>query len=334
MRGKWILLAAAVILVAIAAGALTRLRNSAADKNTVSLPPPAQTPSNSVGAELNLTGVIRAQRTVSVNAEIEGTIELFSAEIGQDVFEGQMVARIGNPGLENAQQLAIEAVAAIQNRVSGIESSIIAARLESSRARADATRAKLEYDRTQKVAERQHLLNREGATPRLVFEKAQNEFANSKAEFGSLDELARQSEERITKLLGDLDRARKLLSEKSDDLEEAKTEMGASEVLAPVDGLLTARKKQVGDHVALDDAAILEIAIDLGLLEVTIEPKPEALARIKAGQEALISVAELAVDGMQGEVAEIQRNLVIVRFSSPDPAVKPAMTAGVRIKIE
>jgi membrane fusion protein (multidrug efflux system) len=335
MRGKWFLLAAAAVLIAIAAGALSRWRNGASPQAALPQTPVSPAPAPAPGGSfLTLSGPIHAQKTVPVNAELEGKIEAFSVEIGQDVFEGQMLARIGNPGLESAQQLAAEAVETIQSRVNTIESSILSGRLESSRARADASRAKAEYERTQKVADRQQLLHREGATPRLAFERAQAEFARAQAEFASLDELARQAEGRITRLLADLDRARKLLTEKSEELEEAKTEMGASEVLAPVDGLLVARRKQVGDMVALDEPAILDIAIDLALLEVTLEPKPEELARIKAGQEAVVSVAELAIDGMPGEVAEIRGNQVIVSFASPDPSVKPAMTAGVRIKIE
>ncbi len=335
MRGKWILLSAAVILIAIAGGALTGLWNSpVSTKDAPAAPAPSGIPATPESLELSLTGPIRAQKTVPVNVELEGKIESFAVEVGQEVFEGQMLARIGNPGLENAQQLAIEAVASLQDRVNGIESSIIAGRLESSRARADASRAKLEYDRTQRIAERQQMLQKEGATPRLTFEKAQNEFGLAKVEFSSLDERARQSEERITRLLADLDRAKKMLREKSDDLEQAKTEMGASEVLAPVDGLVVTRRKQVGEQVALDDPAILDIAVDLGLLEVALEPKPEELARIKAGQQALVSVAEMAVEGMPGEVAAIKGNIVIVHFSSADPAVKPTMTGSVRIKIE
>lgn len=334
MHGKWLLAGAAIVLAAIAAGALSRLRKPApapAAAAAAAAVPAAPIPG---GGELGFSGPVRAQKTVPVKAEVEGRIEAFAAEIGQEVFEGQMLARIGNPGLETARDMATEAVRGIEERVSSIEASIGAARLEASRARADSVRSRAEFDRAKRLAERQQMLQKEGATPRLVYEKAQKEFGSAQSEFQSLDEIARQAEGRVTRLLADLDRAKKTLADKSDELEEAKTNAGASEVLSPVDGLLVARKKEVNDQVTLDAPEILEVAVDLSQLEVAVEPKPEELARIKAGQPAQVVVSELGMEPMPAEVAELKGNTVIVRFTSPDPAVKPGMTAGVRIKIE
>ena len=58
-----------------------------------------------------------------------------------------------------------------------------------------------------------------GATPRLVFEKAQNEYTALEAESKKLDLVSSSADERITSVQRELDAARKLLQGKSEDLE-------------------------------------------------------------------------------------------------------------------
>src|SRR5512142_1832836 len=120
MRGKWLLISIAAVAVGVGAGALSlRYRRAA---------PPA--PASNPGAlliqrnEITLSGAIRPQHVVAVGAEVEGNIDAFLADVGDEVFEGQVLARIGSAGLESSREQASAAVDSAQQQVAAAESAI------------------------------------------------------------------------------------------------------------------------------------------------------------------------------------------------------------------
>src|SRR5690242_13191091 len=117
-RGKWLLLAGVTILAAVAAGSLAvwrQHRAPAAVKTAVAQK--AAAPQAFTGTEVNVTGRIQAQKVVNVGAPVDGTVESFALEVGQDVFEGQVLARIRNVKLANALEMAQAELDKMQDRV-------------------------------------------------------------------------------------------------------------------------------------------------------------------------------------------------------------------------
>jgi multidrug resistance efflux pump len=330
MRGKWILLSAIVILAAIAAGALSHLRRPA------EAPAPASVSAAAVPsqpAEISLSGRIEAQQVVAISAGVGGVIAEFQSDVGQEVYEGQLLARITNQGLETAQESANAAMELAQARVDKAGAAIIAARLEATRARADAVRSRSEFDRAQRTCERQRMLNREGATPRLVYEKAEREYESSQAEYQSLENLARVAENRVTDLIKEQETAKKILDDKSRELEDAKIQLAAAEVHSPVDGLVVDRKGEVGKEIApSDQEALFRIAVNLSELQVLLSPDPVTARRLKAGDPALVLVADLGGEAIPGTIKEVTEARTLVAFTSPNAGIKPGMTAQVKLK--
>jgi multidrug resistance efflux pump len=329
MRGKWLLAAGTLILLAVAAGALSLWRRSSG-KPAPTMPP---APPVLTAAEVTLPGKIRAQHIVPVGVPVDGTIEFLGPEPGQEVYEGELLARIKNQGLEVAQQLAQAQAERAQTRVESLNSSLIAARLEASRARADASRAQTEAERAEKAYLRQQILQKEGAARRLEFEKAEKEYQLTAAHYRALDELARQAERRVDAFGTELDNARRLLEDKNRDLEDAAQDVAAAEILSPVNGIVVARSKTIGDEVTRDLKDLYQIAVDLSLLEAVVEPEPPVLARLRPGQDALVILAEAPGNGLPGTVREVKTGEVVIEFTSPSPAVHPGLTAQVRIKL-
>jgi len=330
MRGKWVLFSVSVVLAAIAAGALSvlwqkpRVEPKTAAPATPPLPP---------GVEISLSGKVEAQHLVAVPAPVDGKIDELPVEDGQEVFEGQILARIKNEALEGARDLATLEMERVRNRVNTLESALIAARLEASRARAEASRSKGEYDRVQKIRERQAMLNREGATPRLVFEKTQKEFESAQLEYDALEARAKMVEERVDSVIKDLDIARKNLDGKNQDLEDATGDMEATVIHSPVDGVLLSHKASVGEDVDRSMADLFRIAVDLSLLQVAIEPEPPVLSRLRLQLPALVFLPEAGAEGVAGAIRAIEGNRVLVEFANPNQAVKPGLTAQVRIRL-
>ena len=328
MRGRWLPISGIAVFAAVAVGALLLLRRPAPASRAALAPAPATV----VGPEVSLPGKIRAQSIVAVAVPVEGAIESLLVEAGQPVYEGQLLGRVRNTGLEGAQQEAVADAEHAQERYSQFQNELIVARLEASRARADATRAQGEQDRAERAYQRQQMLHREGATPRLVFEKAAAEFQSAKTDRDTRAELARVAEDRLSNLVKSLDAARKTLDEKNEALDGAREEAAAAEIHSPADGLVVAVTKQPGDEVTTEVRDLFQIAVNLSALEAVLDPAPPALARIRPGQEALIQFAEFP-DVIPGKVKAIQGAQVIVEFTSPNPAVRPGATAQVRIKL-
>jgi HlyD family secretion protein len=330
VKGKWFPIAASLTLVALIAAGVAVLRNAAANRLK---PAPSVARTLPPAVEIQLSGKVRAQNVVNVPPPIEGTVGAFFADVGQEVFEGQLLARLSNEGLETGRQIAQQAMDGAQSRVETLQSELVSARLEASRARADATRARSEYERLDKVYRRQQMLLAAGATPRLTYEKAGRDFEQAQSESNNLGRVAGSAETRVDDLVKGLDTEKRSLAEKSAGLETAKANVGAAEVLSPAQGLIVARNGEVGQPVALDRADFFRIAVNLSQLEVVLDPDPRSMRRIQPGQAALVSLPDQGAGGMVGTVKSIEGARVVVAFANPNPAVKPGMTAQVRIKV-
>jgi multidrug resistance efflux pump len=329
MRGKWFVMSASVALFALAVLAATILLRAPA-KKTQAAPPIS---ASLATAEISLLGKIRPQVVINVTPPLEGVIGAFFVEVGQEVFEGQLLARIGNEGIETGRQAAQRELESAQARVNALDSEAIAARLEASRAQADSSRAHGEYDRLEKVYQRQKMLYAEGATPKLAYDKASQEFETAESEFHNLEKVAANAEARVQEIVKRLDAEKRTAAEKSSALESARAQTAATEVVSPVPGIIVARNGDVGQSVAPDKGDFIQIGTQLSQLEAVLDPDPPTLRRIRPGQPALVVLADQGGEGLTGSVKAIQGNQAIVAFTSPNAAVKPGMMAQVRIKM-
>jgi len=331
MRGKWIPVTVGLVLLALAVGTVVwRGRRHP-------VPPPAAATAAAIAVarnEVTLQGKIRPRHITGVAASVPGFIEAFLVEPGQDVYEGQVLARIGAQGLESAREVAQAALDGAQEQVSRTEAAVTDARLELSRAEADATRSRMALERAERASARQQTLFREGATPRLAYQKALQEYEAALKDSELIDATVRTGRERIQSGTNEAAAARKIVADKTRLLEEAQGNLSAAEVRSPVDGYVVSRKGEVGGSSAESGDQLFQIATDLYALEVALEPKAEMLKRIAPGQPALVLVLDLQNAAMPGVVREIKDNQVIVEFESTLPAIKPGMPADVRLKLE
>jgi multidrug resistance efflux pump len=329
MRAGWWV--ASVLAVLVIGGGLALRRK----------PVPATAPRQSaitppVTGDVTIQGKIRPQHVVGVAAGAPGFIEALLVEPGQDVFQGQVLARIGAQSLESNRENAANALERAQEQVTRAEQLLAGARLESSRADADSTRSRLNLERAEKVYNRQQMLFREGATPRLTFQKAEAEYEAAKKDFDIMDAAARGGREHVQSAQRDVDNARKLAADQRAQLEEAQANMAASEVHSPVDGYVVAREGEIGKSGEEVGDKLFTIATDLFALEVVLEPKDEVLKRIIPGMPVTVNVLDLDGASFEGKVKEIRdkEHQVIVEFGSANPGVKPGMIAGVRFKLQ
>ncbi|MEZ5355641.1 MAG: hypothetical protein R2762_23650 [Bryobacteraceae bacterium] len=288
-------------------------------------------------AEMTFQGMVQGRNIIAIAAPLEGTLEALEVQKGAAVFEEQLLGRVKNLGLESAREASRLEAETAQDRVNNLESALIAARLEASRTAADADRARAEFSRLDKLAQRQRILYNEGVTPRLAHEKAEKEMEAARGQADASSELARQSEQRIGATQQDLDNAKKVLEEKLAVLEDSTGAMQAAEIRSPVDGVLVGIRVEQGAEVTPDMEDLFQIAVNPGELMVIVEPDPE---QRKAMDEALASgplaasvqIVELAA-AMEGKCSRGEDGKVRVEFNAGDPNVKPGLNAIVRVKL-
>ena len=78
---------------------------------------------------------------------------------------------------------------------------------------------------------------------------------------------------------------------------------------------------------------LFRIATDLSLMHAVAEANPSQVGQIKQGQPAMISVAELGAELLEGTVVKVEGDKVTVEFGNPNPTIKPGLTAQVRIRL-
>lgn len=327
MKARRAILAITAALGIAAAGFFAMRWGPAAAKPKAASPPIAPQ------AEISLPATLQPVTSIPVPVPIQGKIESFQAEVGADVYEGQLLAQIRSEALEAVKQAAEIDLDRAETRIRNLESSLAAARLEASRASADASRVKGEFERASKAYQRYKILLDEGATPRLTFEKAQKEYLALEAESRNLDAVAVAAEDRISSVTRELDAARKLLEGKTADVEQATAQSGAGEVLSPVTGVVVSRRGQPGDDVHPSMTDLFQIASDLSLMHAVAEASPAQIGRIKQGQPASVTIAEMGGEALQGSVLKIEDGKITVEFANPNVLIKPGLTAQIRLKL-
>src|SRR5262245_56495941 len=270
MRAKSALLAVgAVVLVAGVSALSVKLRR----KPPGHLDAPAAAIVTDTGVTLH--GTIRPQHVVGVGASIPGNIDTFLVEVGQEVFEGQVLARLGSTGLDTAKENAQQAVEKAQDQVNKSEAAVNTARMEVSRAEADAQRARAQMDRAQRTAERQTTLHRAGATPKNTYEKAVQEYEAAIKEFDVMDQAMRGSRENVQTASNRLAETRKLLAQRQEEAQDAEDDYSSAEVRAPVSGTVVGRSGEIGKPAEAAGEQMFQIATDFYALEVPLDATPD-----------------------------------------------------------
>lgn len=276
------------------------------------------------------SGKLRAQKTVLVPAPVDGALESIEVLDGEEVYEGQLLGRIQNTTLDANRQRSEEDLERAKSRAADIESQLLAARLEASRASAELARLRSEHELSARNFERQQKLFREGAAARKTFEAAEAAFRKLSADLKDAEEASRSSSARAQSLQSSLDQARQSLTDKTAELEDAEAEQLTGEVKATAAGLLIGHRRNAGEEVTRDIEDLFEIATDLTAMELVAEIPPALAARLKPGAGALVQIAEAGEAPLNGKVRLIEDNTAIVEFLSPSPAIRPGMTAQVR----
>lgn len=290
--------------------------------------PAAPVAASFLGSEITLTGRLESQATEQVDAPVAGILDAWFVDVGQEVYEDQLIGRIRNADLDSAVEQAQAVIDRTDLKIATLDAQATAQRLELSRTAADQIRARNELDRVEKIYQRQQNLMAAGATPRLTFEKAEADEKAAKAEAANRDATAKDAQDKASAIESQSVEAKHTLDIQTAALAAAKEAAAKGDLHSPADGVVLTRNVHQGEKVEEGAKDLMSIATDLTKLSVVLSPDPAVLARIHPGQHAFVRVADAETPG---EVKQVQGTEVVVQFASPAPITKLGTAAQVRI---
>lgn len=325
--GKWLILAALAVLIGLGAGAYSLWMEERNQEIAA-----AQAVIETAAEEVRIEGVLSTADVVNIPAPIEGILDTVMIDIGVEVYENQLLAQVMNTEIETELMLLREQQGAAQDAVNKMESKLISARLEASRAQADYTRGRDEYEAAAATATRQRTLYREGATPKRIYQQAQDDVKKVLADFEAVEASWKLAEDGIEYARRDLDEAKRNLQEVNQAIEALNQEMQAAQITSPVNGIVTGMAARQGQEIHPGMDSLFQIATDLTHMNVILEPSPEQMAVLRPGKTVFISVPGVWEELLQGAVVEMNLDRTVVAFANPTPKIRPGLGATVLVR--
>ncbi len=193
------------------------------------------------------------------------------------------------------------------------------AEMKSARARlgkreADLSEAKADLERREASPDRRPSARRATDRARAAFDRARNVVETEKAKVGEL-ELA---------------------------LQNAEINLGAANIVSPMDGIVVARNVRLGQTVAPGaDTPLFVVAANSDVAQLQVSLGASEIGQVRIGDKAAIAVAAYPGRKFSGEVSRIQpvqptggtdlAASVIITAPNPDGLLEPGMPAMVRI---
>lgn len=255
-----------------------------------------------VTAVVTATGTVNPVTTVQVGTYVSGPIQAIDVDFNSPVRQGQRVAKIDPaPFLVKVQRA---------------EAGLATARARVAQARADLTLKALTLDRSRRLL---------GTS--VV---SQNEY----------DEAFSAHEQARARLALETASVRQAEAER----EEARINLAYTDITSPVDGVVVSRNVDVGQTVAasFQTPTLFLIARNLAEMQVNAAVSESDIGAVHEGQPATFTVDAYPGREFHGRVTQVRnapttvQNVVtydvVVGVDNPDLALKPGMTATVRIE--
>jgi HlyD family secretion protein len=310
-----------------------------------------------IQASVTATGTLNAVVDVQVGSQVSGNIKALYADYNTKVTKGQLVALI-DPQVFQAQ------VDQAQAALGSVHSAVLTAGAQVVKANADLSGAIASEKGVESIAakDRANELNAKGQLQRAdsLFSAgviSVQDHDSAKATYDS-------SLAQVTADASQIDAAKQTIESAKAQVEVTKSQLGSgqaqerqaqaaleqtkinlahTQITAPVDGTVIARRMDVGQTVAASFAAptIFEIAQDLTKMQLDTNVDESDIGNISAGQTSTFTVDAYPGTTFHGQVTNVRKapinaqNVVtydvVIAVSNPDLKLFPGMTANARI---
>jgi len=297
LPATWLLVAAAAVAV-IGAGGLFLVRREAADANRYVT---AAVTRGTVTQSVNSSGTVNPVTIVQVGSYVSGVIRTITCDFNTRVKAGQLCARIDPRPYQTTVDQEVASLAT---------------------ARAQVAKDRANLDHTAVVAQRDVGLLGRGVVSQETAETSASNHAQAVAQV-MLDEAG--------------------VAQHEAQLRSARINLGYADIVSPVSGTVVSRNVTPGQTVAasFQTPTLFLIATDLTQMQVDTNVSEADIGRVAPGQAARFTVTAFPEREFVGTVQQVRQapqsvqNVitydVVVAVSNPDLALKPGMTASMRI---
>ena len=308
---------------------------------------------------VSATGNPNAVVTVQVGSQVSGLITALYVDFNSKVTKGQLIARIdpasyqsrvdqAQANLDAARANAANAVAGVQKAQAQIEAgnaSLVAAQ-------ANVTKAQASSDDNRAKADRRAQLAADGLISREELETAQTSYKAAVADQGAFAAQQGGAAGNVKVAQAEFESAKTQLTASQAQVQQfaaarhsAQIDFDYTYIKAPVDGIVVARRVDVGQTVAasLSAPTLFEIAQDLTKMQVDTNVSEADVGHVQVGQTATFTVDAYPGLSFTGAVTSIRKapinvqNVItydaVIGVSNPDLKLFPGMTANVKILV-
>jgi HlyD family secretion protein len=310
-----------------------------------------------VQSSVTASGTLNAVVDVQVGSQVSGNIKALYADFNTKVTKGQLVAEIDPQVFQTQVDQAQAALASVHAGTLTASAQVQKAKsdLAGTMASEKAVESVLAKDQANALNaanqdQRQDTLFAGGLISQtdLDLAKAAESAANAQttADGSQIDaskQTIQSAQAQVVVTQNQLSAAQDQERQAQASLAQAKINLERTRITAPVDGIVIARRMDVGQTVAASFSAptIFEIAQDLTKMHLDTNVDESDIGNISSGQQATFTVDAYPGTTFRGQVAQVRKapisaaNVVtydvVISVSNADLKLFPGMTANARI---
>lgn len=236
-------------------------------------------------SSVSASGSVEANVTAQTAFQVGGRVARVSAEEGQFVRQGQVLAELDCSDYRNGYEAAAGEASAAEATALQAKNGVRAQELE--QARVDFERAKDQYDRNKYLFDHQSL-------PAIDFHQIEAAYLVSQQRYEMAREGARVEEKQATQAQ---------VHAANGQLSEAKKHIADCQLRAPITGFVGMRHVNVGDTVSAGYAVFSVLDLDPVKVRVGI---PEAeIGKVHDGKRAVVTIPSLDNRQFEGKVEAV-----------------------------
>jgi HlyD family secretion protein len=310
-----------------------------------------------VQASVTATGTLNAVVDVQVGSQVSGNIKTLYADFNTKVKKGQVVAEIDPQVFQTQVDQAQAALNSVQSAVLTAGAQVQKAQADSSgtiaseksaesvmaKDRANALNASNQWQREDSLFSQGIVSRQDHDLAKATVDAATAQVAADQSQIEASKQTIQSAAAQIRVTQAERSSAQAQAQQARAALEQAKVNLAHTQITAPVDGTVIARRMDVGQTVAasLQSPTIFEIAQDLTKMQLDTNVDESDVGSIRAGQSATFTVDAYPAITFRGKVTTVRmapinaQNVVtydvVIAVSNPDLKLFPGMTANARI---
>lgn len=317
-----------------------------------------------IQARVTATGTLNAVVDVLVSSQVSGNIKALYADWNSKVKKGQLVALIdpeifqsqvdqANATFRAAHGATMTAQAQLEKSKTDLSTAVAnekSAEAILAKDIANQVNAKAQWERDTQanaIAEReiqaQIVSQQDVDAAKANYDASQAQVAADRAQIDAAKQTIQSAQASVLVAQSELSTAQAQERQTQAALQQAQINLGYTRILSPVDGIVVARRMDVGQTVAstLNPPTIFEIVQDLTKMQVDTNVDESDVGNVSKGERATFSVDSYPDTTFQGMVAEIReapivaQNVVtydvVITVDNSDLKLFPGMTANVTI---